>query len=649
MLTRCCTRAANADLSAQLALLCTAAFSSYRCPLIRTMTSIAPPAVVAVPPLERRRSGRGKRTSDEVEMKEAAASSSSNSVAASSSNNVVKSISATEAASTNLLATGMPKAHHAKKLPSVVNDVDSQTSTQEVIVSEETSLLVQDDDDEPMIIETTKTTKIVRKRSVKSKEPLKYDVSRYHPQALVSQYYIGAHVSAAGGVSKAIENAALIGARALALDLKSKRKWVNPPLKDEEAQAFKDAMVEFRMKPEQILPHGSYLMNLGSPNKEVNDKSRLNFLDELQRCKAMGLYQLNWHPGSTCGEITKEECMGKIADAINEVHQKTIDPSNPFGGVVCVIENMAGQGGVIGGKFEEIAYIIDRVTDKKRVGVCIDTCHAFAAGYDLTTEEKVRSMLKEFDSVVGLKYLRGLHLNDSKGTVGCKKDRHEHIGLGEIGLAGFRAIMNSPECKGVPMILETPMPLDPKDAVAKYAREVAMLYEMEADALKDTRTPEQKQPEYTPPTQEEIAEAKERQKEKQAAMKEKKKRQRQEEEAELDMGGGVDEEELATQDIDITMDLMEDDEAAEVEEPPKPAKRKPSLKRERSATKRKEPPLSGGSGAAASSTDAAQDQTNGGSNAGGGDDTEGKDAPSAPKKLKKTEQRQEKEHDGESC
>jgi AP endonuclease-1 len=555
-------------------------------------------------------------------MTEAAAASASSSAAASSSNSVVQSVPS------DLLGTGMPAAHHAEELPSVMDDADMQTSTQELIVSQETSILVEDEE-ETMIVETTKT-KIVRKRSVKSKEPLKYDANRYHPQALVSKYYVGAHVSTAGGVSKAIENAALIGARAVALDLKSKRKWQNPPLQDEEAQAFKDAMARFRMQPEQILPHGSYLMNLGSPNKEVYEKSRVNFLDELQRCRAMGLHALNWHPGSTCGEITKEECMNKIADSINEVHSKTVDPSNPHGGVICVIENMAGQGGVIGGKFEEIAYIIERVTDKKRVGVCIDTCHAFAAGYDLTTEDKVKVMLKEFDSVVGLQYLRGLHLNDSKGALGCKKDRHENIGEGHIGLAGFRALMNSPECRHVPMILETPMPIDPKDAVAKYAREVAMLYEMEAGALKDTRAPDQKQPAYTPPSPAEIAQAKEQQKEKQAKLKERKKRQREEEEAELGMEG--EEEQSATQDINV--DIEDGVDEAEEDEKPKPAKRKLSVKREKSATTRKAA-SSSSSDAAASSPDTAAVPNSIFHNDASADADEERPAESAPKKLKR--------------
>lgn len=280
------------------------------------------------------------------------------------------------------------------------------------------------------------------------------------------QHCVGAHVSAAGGVDKAVLNAKAIGCRAFALFLKSQRQWAAKPLEEDVAAKFRKACVEHNYPPHLILPHGSYLLNCGAPDSEILAKSRATLLDELQRCEKLGLLLYNFHPGSTCGEITAEQCMDRIAESINYAHSRTAY-------AITVIENMSCQGHTVGGMFEELASIINKVKDKSRVGVCIDTCHAFAAGYDLSTEVGYEAMINTFDSVVGLKYLRGMHLNDSKGTLGCHLDRHANIGKGCIGQDGFRRIMNDSRLRNIPLILETPFTSD-----EGYAEEIRLLYSL---------------------------------------------------------------------------------------------------------------------------------------------------------------------------
>jgi len=409
----------------------------------------------------------------------------------------------------------------------------------------------------------------VKRRSKKAKVDPEYNADDYHPQALVSRKFVGAHVSAAGGPVHAVYNASTIGARAFALDTRSKRKWTSPPLKAEDAAAFRAAMAKFHYTPEQVLPHGSYLMNLGSPNAEVFAKSQECLLAELQRCGELGLHLYNFHPGSTCGLSTKEESMDKIAAALNAAHKATA-ALNGGRGVVTVLECMAGQGGVIGATFEELHYIIERVEDKTRVGVCIDTCHAFAAGYDLRTEQAVRAMLKELESTVGLKYLRGFHINDSKGELGCKKDRHESIGEGCIGDECFAALMNSDACNGVPLILETPC-LDLTQQRAKYANEVAKLYAMEKGALPDTR--EGRPLLYEAPTEEELADKKE----KHLAVLARRKVNKKAKEAAAAAAAGEDEEEDGEEQADEEDGTEED----------APAKRKPRAAKKAAAVKSK--------------------------------------------------------------
>ncbi|KAG7491528.1 hypothetical protein MATL_G00004560 [Megalops atlanticus] len=231
--------------------------------------------------------------------------------------------------------------------------------------------------------------------------------------------------------------------------LGSQRSWKRPPLNSTAAEKFRKACAENGFDPVHILPHGSYLMNCGSPKEDVFEKSQALLVDELTRCSALGLCHFNLHPGASLGSITTEECLEKIAQAINDAHRQTSS-------VVTVLENMCGQGSTVGGQFSELRAIIDRVQDQSRVGVCLDTCHAFAAGYDLSAKGGVKSMLDEFDQVVGLHYLRAMHLNDSKGKLGCHLDRHEDIGRGQIGLSAFRDIVNEPRLDNIPLILETP-------------------------------------------------------------------------------------------------------------------------------------------------------------------------------------------------
>ncbi|KAK7113124.1 probable endonuclease 4 [Littorina saxatilis] len=265
-----------------------------------------------------------------------------------------------------------------------------------------------------------------------------------------SSKLVGAHCSIAGGLYKAVEEAVAMGGRAFALFLRSQRTWASKPLDPEAADKFKAACKEHGFPPHSILPHGSYLMNCGSPNPETLQKSRDALVEELKRCEALGLTLYNFHPGSTCGEISIPKSLDKIAESINLAHSQT-----KF--VTAVIENMCCQGNTIGGRFEELKGIIDRVKDKARIGVCLDTCHAFAAGFDLSTKEGFEKFVSDFEDIVGFQYLKGMHLNDSKGSLGCHLDRHENIGKGQIGLDGFRRIMQDPRFDNIPMILETPL------------------------------------------------------------------------------------------------------------------------------------------------------------------------------------------------
>ncbi|ORM72889.1 deoxyribonuclease IV [Pantoea wallisii] len=260
--------------------------------------------------------------------------------------------------------------------------------------------------------------------------------------------YIGAHVSAAGGVDQAVIRAHEIEATAFALFTKNQRQWKAAPLSGQVIDAFKTACEQYNFTSAQILPHDSYLINLGHPVMDALEKSREAFLDEMQRAEQLGLTLLNFHPGSHLQQIDEEACLKRIAESINIALDKTHN-------VVAVIENTAGQGSNLGFRFEHLATIIDHVEDKARVGVCIDTCHAFAGGYDLRTEEACAATFAEFERVVGFRYLRGMHLNDAKSTLGSRVDRHHSLGEGNIGKSAFSWLMKDKRFDGIPMILET--------------------------------------------------------------------------------------------------------------------------------------------------------------------------------------------------
>ncbi len=273
--------------------------------------------------------------------------------------------------------------------------------------------------------------------------------------------YIGAHVSASGGVSNAVANALEIGANAFALFTRNQRQWYPKPLEEEEIANFRSAVKEAGIEPKHILPHASYLINLGNPDPTNLKKSRDAFLDEMQRCEQLGLTLLNFHPGSHLKKMSEEACLAQIAEEINIALQKTK-------GVTAVLENTAGQGTNLGYRFEHLKQIIDQVEDKSRVGVCIDTAHTLAAGYDIRTEEGYRETMYQIDKIIGLEYLRGVHLNDSLKELASRVDRHASVGEGVMGMTLFEVLMQDERLADIPIILETPNP-------DRWAEEIALL------------------------------------------------------------------------------------------------------------------------------------------------------------------------------
>ncbi|WP_160064518.1 deoxyribonuclease IV [Psychromonas sp. L1A2] len=260
--------------------------------------------------------------------------------------------------------------------------------------------------------------------------------------------YIGAHVSAAGGVFNAPKNAYDIGANAFALFTKNQRRWEAKALDENTIRKFKAACMRYKIDTKNILPHDSYLINLGHPEEEALQKSRLAFLDEMQRCEQLGLSLLNFHPGSHLKKITEQDCLKRIAESINLALQQTTSVS-------AVIENTAGQGTNLGYRFEHLAMIIEQIDDKQRVGVCIDTCHTFVSGYDLRGANATEATFKAYSDIVGFEYLRAMHINDSKVPFASRVDRHAPLGAGEIGWDCFEFLMKDPRFDGIPLILET--------------------------------------------------------------------------------------------------------------------------------------------------------------------------------------------------
>lgn len=277
--------------------------------------------------------------------------------------------------------------------------------------------------------------------------------------------YIGAHVSVDGGVSNAPLNAHSIGAKAFALFTRNPSRWHSKAISEAEAKAFKDNCERLGYTPDRILPHDSYLINLGSPDPEGLAKSRDAFLDEMRRCEQLGLTLLNFHPGSHLGKIDVDDCLDRIAESINIALSMT-------SGVKAVIENTAGQGTNLGFRFDQLRRIIDGVDDKSRVGVCIDTCHAFAAGYDLATPQGYDAAWHEFEDAIGLPYLSAMHINDTKKGLASRVDRHESLGKGMIGPQFFEMLVNDPRFDDIPLILETP-------DESLWANEIRWLYSLE--------------------------------------------------------------------------------------------------------------------------------------------------------------------------
>ena len=281
----------------------------------------------------------------------------------------------------------------------------------------------------------------------------------------VSNKKIGAHVSATGGVENAPKNAHDIGAKAFALFTRNQRQWRSAPLSEKSIELFKQRCAEFGYTAGDILPHDSYLINLGHPETEGLEKSRMAFLDEMQRCEQLGLDRLNFHPGSHLNKMTESECLTRIAESINWALDKT-------SGITAVIENTAGQGSNLGYTFEQIAEIIHQVEDKSRVGVCLDTAHTLASGYEIRTEEGFRDTFARFDEIIGFNYLRGMHINDSKKELATRVDRHDSVGKGVMGLKMFELLMNDSRFDGIPLILETP-------DESLWAEEIKLLYSLE--------------------------------------------------------------------------------------------------------------------------------------------------------------------------
>lgn len=276
--------------------------------------------------------------------------------------------------------------------------------------------------------------------------------------------YLGAHVSASGGVENAPLNEQEIGGKALGLFTKNQRQWNAKPLTEENIRGFAENIAAVGIPPEQILPHASYLINIGSAEEEKRKKSAAALKDEVNRAHQLGIGLVNFHPGSHVKLVSEEECLSLIAGEMNAIIEETE-------GVVLVLENTAGQGSNVGYTFEHLATIIDQIEDKSRVGVCLDTCHTYAAGYDIATADGWNRTMEQFEGVVGIDYLRGMHINDSQFDLGSRKDRHAAIGKGTLGTEAFRPIMNDSRLENIPMILETNEP-------ELWPEEIQLLYGM---------------------------------------------------------------------------------------------------------------------------------------------------------------------------
>lgn len=276
---------------------------------------------------------------------------------------------------------------------------------------------------------------------------------------------IGAHVSISGGVFNAPLNAEKIGGKSFALFTKNQRQWSAKPYDSDTIDSFYINMEKAGFLSRHVLPHSSYLINLGNPDSEKRNKSLNAFIDELNRCNQLGLIYLNIHPGSHLNQISEEQCLSLIAHSCNKALDETKN-------VTIVLEITAGQGSSVGYTFDHLKFIIDSVEDKSRIGVCLDTCHAFAAGYDLRTAETCHEVFDSFDKIIGFHYLKGIHLNDAKSHFSSNVDRHECIGKGTLGMNVFSFIMNDSRFDEIPMVLET---IDE----SQWPEEIKLLYGLE--------------------------------------------------------------------------------------------------------------------------------------------------------------------------
>lgn len=282
-------------------------------------------------------------------------------------------------------------------------------------------------------------------------------------RSTASKYKFGAHMSGAGGISNSVTNAFNTGCNSFAMFLKSPRKWVSPAFTEEEITKFKENCKKYGYDPlTDILPHGQYFINLANPELEKAEKSYNSFIDDLTRCEQLGVGLYNFHPGSSLRGDHGEQ-LKQLASYVNRAIKET-----KF--VKIVLENMAGTGNLVGSDLTDLRKVIDLVEDKSRIGVCVDTCHTFAAGYDIGTKESFDKFWKDFDDIIGFKYLAAVHLNDSKAPLGANRDLHEKLGEGYLGLEFFRILAHYDHLKGIPIVLETPQPND-----TGYGEEIKLL------------------------------------------------------------------------------------------------------------------------------------------------------------------------------
>ncbi|KAL5339411.1 xylose isomerase-like protein [Aspergillus crustosus] len=362
----------------------------------------------------------------------------------------------------------------------VESDIDSVKGQIDQELKQEEAIEVKNEDVDGQATAVTKTT---RKRKTKKEQEAEMVPLRARTQGL--QMHVGAHVSAAKGVFNAVTNSQHIGGNAFALFLKSQRKWDNPPLQDEHRDSFRKLCREHDYDASKhVLPHGSYLVNLAQEDKAKAKQAYDAFLDDLHRCEALGIRLYNFHPGSA-NKTPFPNALARLAKALTDALSATST-------VVPVLETMCGHGSTIGGSLSEFRDLLALIPEElhPRIGICVDTCHSFAAGYDLTSPSGFQAFLTEFEDLIGIQHLRALHLNDSKAPRGSKRDLHANIGTGFLGLRAFHNVMNEPRFEGIPMILETPIDRVPATTPSTEAKEDEEGYKSDAsdDEIKLKKT-----------------------------------------------------------------------------------------------------------------------------------------------------------------